>query len=128
MEENPYKSPTNAGRAASAGGRVAFIQTVLLVPCVIVLPFMVAMLFNVVAEAFFGDKEPMLQTAFGLLAGIVLAGVLAVSIPRIRRAGWRKVAWTLLVALLAFDLLVIPLGRWMIRTAYASPTHVIELW
>ncbi|MEN6498391.1 MAG: hypothetical protein ABFD16_29160 [Thermoguttaceae bacterium] len=94
----------------------------------ILLPFMMALLFNAGAEAFFGDKEPMLQTLLGLLVGLFLACCLAVGIPVIGYKGFRKTAWALLVALLALNVLAIPLARWMIRTAYASPTNVIELW
>ena len=104
------------------------IQIGLLVIGLIPLPFMLAGLFNAAAEAFFGDKEPIFQTLLGLLTGILLACCLAVGIPVIGRKGFRKTAWTLLIALFAFDVLAIPLGRWLIQTAYASPTNVIELW
>lgn len=105
--------------------RLAFvIYMMLLVPGLIVFPFMVAGLFNAGSEAFFGDKEPMLQTMLGLLIG----GILAAGAPAIRLAGWRRLGSILLISMLVFDVLAVPLCRWLIQTAYASPNHVIELW
>lgn len=111
---------------ANRSATVAFF--VFMVPGVIVLPFMVALLSSAWADAVYGDKEPMIQTMLGLLAGILLAAVFAIGVPKIRRMGWKRTAMTLLVSMIAFDGLAIPVARWMIATAYASPTNRIVLW
>jgi len=95
---------------------------------IVVLPFATAMLFNVGAEAFWGAKEPMFETLLGLMIGVILAYVLARSILAIDRAGRQGTATSIVLAVLACEALTVPLARWLIRTAYSSPSHVIDLW
>lgn len=103
-------------------------QTVALVVGLGLLPFMIAVLFNAGAEAFFGDKEPMLQTLVGLLLGALLAAFFGVLVLTARNAGMAKLANGLLIVIMLIDLLAIPIARWWIRLAYASPSNRIELW
>ena len=99
-----------------------------LVGAIIVFPFMVSLLFSAGAEAFFGDKEPMFQVLGGLVIGIGIATVLGAGVYVLGRAGFAKLAWTIVIAIIAFDVAAIPFGQWLIRQAYASPTNVIEWW
>jgi len=103
-------------------------QTVTLVVGLVFLPFMIAGLFNAGAEAFFGDKEPMLQTLAGLALGAFLACLFAVLVLSAHRAGMTKLANALLIVIVLIDVLAIPVGRWWIALAYASPSNVIQLW
>ena len=103
-------------------------QTVALVVALVFLPFMVALLFNAGAEAFFGDKEPMLQTLAGLLCGAFLAAFVGVFVLTARNGGMAKLANGLVIVIVLIDVLAIPIARWLIRLAYASPSNVIELW
>jgi hypothetical protein len=92
------------------------------------LPFMVALLFNASAEAFLGAKEPVFETAAGLLVGGFLSASFGLLLVITLNAGRCKWANGLLIAVLLIDLLAIPVARWLITLAYASPSSVIELW
>ena len=105
-----------------------FFQTTVFVVGLVFLPYMVALLCNAGAEAFFGDKEPLLQTLVGLVLGGFLAVFFGVLVLTARNAGMSKLANGLLIAVMLMDLLAIPIARWWIRLAYASPSNIIELW
>jgi hypothetical protein len=104
------------------------LRVVAIVAGLAFLPFMVALLFGASAEAFLGAKEPMFETAAGLLIGGFLAACFGVLFLISLNAGRCQWANGVLIAVLLIDLLAIPIARWLIRLAYASPSNVIELW
>ena len=100
----------------------------LLVVGLLVCPWMTAILFSAVAEAFHGSEEPIFQALWGLMVGLVADVCVLALVVKLNRRQRHAAATLVLAALLLFDLAAIPVARWLIRTAYASPTNVIEWW
>jgi hypothetical protein len=89
------------------------IYLVLLVTGVLFLPVMTALLFNAGAEAFFGTKEPMFETILGLTVGGLLASGLGVGGAMLLATGRKRPLTALLIVVLTYDILAIPLARWL---------------
>jgi hypothetical protein len=88
------------------------------------LPIATAGLASTGAEAFTGDKEPMLQTAAGLFIGLVAAVLCGLALPLSAACGGSSKYIVRVV--LTVDAIAILASILLIRIAYLFPSHRIE--
>ena len=81
----------------------------------IVFVFMLMALVGAGAETFFGTEQPLFELMGSMFVGAVIAVKLSEMLFWLVRNGATKLAWAILITIIAFDVAVIPFCRWLIR-------------